>query len=282
MTRRALFTAITGNYENLNELPAVARGKMDAFCFTDDPNVSSKTWTVVVVDSPFPLDPIRSQRFFKILRHEILRDYDETLYIDNSVLLKVDPNQLLDDWLAGAELAMPEHSFRADIHEEFDAVVEHRLDSRDRVLEQRTHYVELYSDALARKPLWNALIARKNTDTVASFERLWFDQILRYSRRDQLSAPIAAHISRVRLNRIEIDNKDSAVHSWPILNDRKNQIRHDFWPDVSELESRLADSQREVESLKSELVGVWGSLSWKLTRPLRFIGRIVGKLVGGR
>jgi hypothetical protein len=278
MKKRALFTAITGDYEKLNELPPVAQGTMDAYCFTDNPNVTSESWKTVVVNSPFPLDPIRSQRFFKILQHEIVRRYEETLYIDNSVLLKVDPHQILDVWLRDAEIAIPEHSYRNNVHEEFDAVIEHRLDTRDRVLEQRNHYVELYPHVLSMRPTWNAMIARRNTDNVAEFERLWFDQLLRYSRRDQLSAPIAAELSHVRLNRVSIDNNDSPFHSWPVLNERKSQIRHDFWPDVSELESRIDDLHSEVESLKSALFEVWGSPSWKFTRPLRAINKLIGRL----
>ncbi len=274
MKQRALFTAITGDYEKLNELPPVAQGTMDAYCFTDNSNVTSDSWKIVVVDSPFPLDPIRSQRFFKILQHDIVRRFDETLYIDNSVLLKVDPHQILDVWLRDAEIAIPEHSFRNSVYDEFDAVIEHHLDTRDRVLEQKNHYAELYPHVLSKRPTWNAMIARRNTDNVAEFERMWFDQLLRYSRRDQLSAPIAAELSHVRLNRVSIDNNDSPFHSWPVLNERKTQIRHDFWPDVSELESRLADSEREIASLKSELIAVWGSPSWKITRPLRGIAKL--------
>jgi hypothetical protein len=112
MTRRALFTAITGEYEALNELQGPARGSLDALCFTDNPNLSSDTWKIVYIEPAFPLDPIRSQRSVKILRHTELLNYDQTLYIDNSVRLKVDPSTILDAWLANAELAMPEHSFR--------------------------------------------------------------------------------------------------------------------------------------------------------------------------
>jgi hypothetical protein len=277
MTRRALFTAITGEYETLNELQGPARGSLDALCFTDNPNLSSDTWKIVYIEPAFPLDPIRSQRSVKVVRHAELLNYDQTLYIDNSVRLKVDPSTILDAWLASAELAMPEHRFRESVDAEFDADIEHRLDSRDRVLEQHHHYSEAYPQCLAEKPLWGALIARKNTESVALFERIWLDHVLRYSRRDQLSAVVAAEISGVSLNRVQLDNYDSTVHFWPIASARSKELRHGFWPDVSELENRIADSEREIASLKSELFAVWGSPSWKLTRPLRGVANHLGR-----
>lgn len=198
---------------------------------------------------------------------------------------------------------MPEHSFRDSVDEEFDAVIEGRLESSDRALEQRYHYAELYPEALAERPLWNAVIARKNISTVALFARIWFDHVLRYARRDQLSATIAAKISRVSLNRVPIDNGDSEIHSWPIQNKRNNHIRNAFWPDSNEVKIRLADAESTVERLKAEshrvnlalaeaqsnienlnleilglnaqLQAVWSSLSWKLTRPLQFLMRLV-------
>jgi hypothetical protein len=281
MTRRALFTAITGEYETLNELQGPARGSLDALCFTDNPNLSSDTWKIVYIKPAFPLDPIRSQRSVKILRHAELLNYDQTLYIDNTVRLKVDPSTILDAWLANAELAMPEHSFRESVDAEFDAVIEHRVDSRDRVIEQHHHYADAYPQCLAEKPLWGALIARKNTESVALFERIWLDHVLRYSRRDQLSSVVAAEISGVSLNRVQLDNYDSTVHSWPIASDRSKEVRHEFWPDASELEDRIADSEREIASLKSELFAIWQSPLWKITRPLRGIAKLFRRLTTG-
>ena len=143
MVRRALYTVLLGKYERLNALPKIAQQGIDAFCFTDDPDLRSTTWKVVHVVPEFALDSVRSQRLIKILGHPTLDAYDETLFIDGTVRLKVNPNEILDAWLADADLALPEHSFRATLDEEFEQVIVGKLDSRERVSEQRDHYERL-------------------------------------------------------------------------------------------------------------------------------------------
>ena len=69
MVRRALYTVLLGKYEHLNPLPEVAQHGVDAFCFSDDPDLRSSTWNIVHVAPVFALDSVRSQRLIKILGH---------------------------------------------------------------------------------------------------------------------------------------------------------------------------------------------------------------------
>ena len=269
MARRALYTVLMGKYEQLNPLSDIAQGGIDAYCFSDDPDLHSDTWTVVHVEPEFALDSVRSQRLIKILGHPILNTYDETLFIDGSVRLKVHPNEILDAWLADADLALPEHSFRATVDEEFAEVVADKLDSRERVTEQLDHYRKLYGKTLTRRPLWTAMIARRKTATVDEFSRVWAEHILRYSRRDQLSVAVAAEISGVALARIPLDNHVSDLHQWPIRSGLKKKVRTTDMPDYFE---KFEYSQLEVSHYRDQLEQTWRSLSWRITKPLR-IGR---------
>ena len=277
--KRAIFTVLFGDYDELNELPSNARSDIDALCFTDDPALASSTWTVVHVQPALPGDPIRSQRLVKILGNEILANYDETLYLDNSVVLKADPCDVLDDWLSDCDVAMPLHSYHETLINEFDAVVEHQLDSPARVSEQRSHYTEWFPGTLTGRAVWTAIIARKNTSAVHEFQRIWAMHVLRYSRRDQLSVRVAIESSHVAVNYVDIDNHESSLHSWPALTRRKNEVRNSFFPEsTGDAELLLQRAEAEISHLKEELFSVWGSLSWKLTRPLRAIGKLIGRL----
>ena len=265
--RRALYTILIGKYEHLNPLPDIAQTGIDAYCFSDDPDLHSTGWKVVRVEPAFALDTVRSQRLIKLLGHPVLDAYHETLYIDGSVRLKVNPNDILDSWLAEADLALPEHSFRSTVEDEFAAVIAQKLDSRERVTEQLSHYQKLYAKTLGRPPLWTAIMARRKTPTVEDFSRVWANHILRYSRRDQLSIGVAAEISGVSLTRIPLDNHDSDLHQWPIRGGHKENIRHTDIPDYFE---KFEHSQLEVTHYRDLLEKTWTSLSWRLTKPLRF------------
>jgi hypothetical protein len=266
---RALYTVLIGKYEQLNPLPEIAQHGIDAFCFSDDPDLRSDTWTVVHVEPEFALDSVRSQRLIKILGHPVLDAYEETLFIDVTVRLKVNPNHILDSWLATADLALPEHSLRTTVEEEFAEVIADKLDSRERVTEQLDHYRKLYAKTLAGQPLWTAMIARRKTATVGEFSRVWAEHILRYSRRDQLSVLVAAEIAGVSLTRVPLDNHESDLHQWPVRRGLKKKVRTTDIPDYFE---KFEYSQLEVIHYRDQLDKTWKSLSWQITKPLR-IGR---------
>lgn len=173
-----------------------------------------------------------------------------------------------------SEIAIPSHSFHSTLNDEFDAVIEQQLDSPTRVSEQRAHYTSSHASILASAPVWTAIIARKTTPRVNEFQQIWAAHVLRYSRRDQLSVGVAVAMSHVTVNCVEIDNHESDMHRWPTGIQRKVERRTEYWPESWDLETVLARANGEIAHLKSELFAVWGSPSWKLTRPLRGIAKL--------
>ena len=69
-----VYTCITGNYDNLNELKNPEKN-IDYYCFTNNKNLSSKTWKVVQIKNG-GLDNCRLARKIKILGHPVLDKYD--------------------------------------------------------------------------------------------------------------------------------------------------------------------------------------------------------------
>jgi hypothetical protein len=261
-----MYTVLVGDYENLPELPTVARGKIDAFCFTDNPELTSESWNIVLIEPLFRGDNVRSQRFVKIAGHPTLDAYDETLFIDVSVQLRANPADLLKKWLKRADIAIPGHSFRATVSDEFDQVVKQKLDSRERVTEQERHYREHFLPTLESQPLWTAIIARRNTPEVRRFNDVWAQHVLRYSRRDQLSVLVAAHVVQLDIRRIPLDNHASKFHRWPVRSGFNADVRT---ADILESYSESAESRAEIDRLRAVIEDMWASPSWRLTKPLR-------------
>ncbi|HEY7178206.1 MAG TPA: glycosyltransferase domain-containing protein [Gaiella sp.] len=270
--RACVFTALLGGYERLTEQAVARESSLDFLCITDDPTLESETWTVRLVEPLFPLDPVRSQRALKIRAHATVPDYDLSLYVDNSVLLKVPPEVLL------AELLPPDrgfaalaHDFRDTVADEFGAVVDAGLDTLARCDEQLAHYLELDPGCLELRPLWSGLLLRRHHEprVVAAME-LWLAHVLRYSRRDQLSVRYALRAAGVEPFEAELDNHDSPYHHWPASAGRV--------PDAS---LWLAE-QEELEHVRVRLVMAESALralratrSWRWTSPARgTLGRL--------
>lgn len=224
--RDVVYTALFGQYESLNEEPFAVDSATGFICFTDDPSLTSDTWQVELVEPMLPMDPVRSARWVKIFGDELIwRDAGRSLWVDNRVTLKCEPRKILDSVLEepNCDIAMFEHSFRARVIDEFDAVAQSGYDDPGRVYEQLLHYAESSPDVLDERPLWTGFMARRHNDRVASAMQTWAAHVCRYSRRDQLSVNFALNEPKLLVRRLEGENRESDWHVWPPISAELNR-----------------------------------------------------------
>ena len=218
--RRAVYRALIGGYEQLREEEVAREADQPFICFTDDPDLTSSTWQVELVEARLPRDSTRSARALKILGHPLLDDYNETLWIDNTVALRQPPDALFDEWLADADVAVPLHSFRSSVLAEAEAVLDAGLDDFARVYEQLSHYLAADGEALEANPHWTGMMARRRTSATSAAMTGWWEDVLRYSRRDQLSFVPAMRRHGVRVASQPVDSHASPWHEWPVAEGR--------------------------------------------------------------
>ena len=285
----AVYTALLGGYERLNDDQELGDGSVPFICFTDDPSLTSSVWDVRLVTPLFARDLQRSQRDLKIRGHRDLELFERTLYIDNSVSLLAPPTQILDDWLADADVAAPAHSFRENVFDEFLAVLDAALDDPMRVNEQLHLYSDIAPYVLAERPSWNGMIARRHSPHVAAMMSRWFDEVSRYSRRDQLSSNFAFGLHPVSVRHVEIANLGSTIHRWPVEVGRLPQPApgraRPTLPDLARerlLEAELNERQRRFDNERqldnARHAAMLASTSWRVTAPLRALGSYLARI----
>lgn len=308
--RRIVYTALMGDYEALNEQPVARHSGVEFVCFSDNADVRSETWTVRHIDARFPQDPVRSARVLKTAAVDLFPDHDESLWIDNSVILEADPEIILDAWLESSDVAAPRHDFRQSVLAEFDAVLRGDYDDPHRVFEQLRHYAATEPSTLNDEPYWTALLARRHTPDTGRAMRLWADHILRYSRRDQLSFNQAMAESGQGVASIDLPSGQSGIHHWPVRPARKwDRTTLDLGSVLGVPALKIGELQNRVDELTAELQNAQhdsarlevvarerreaeererhrgdalraeyeNSSSWRLTAPLRAVGRLARK-----
>ena len=114
-----VYTCVMGDYESLNEWPKEVPCTAPHICFTDNPELTSDTWEIRHVTPIFPMDTVRSQRHIKILAHEYLPEFTASVYIDNTVRLRLSAENIVAQTLQDSNLAVFEHSFRGTVYDEF-------------------------------------------------------------------------------------------------------------------------------------------------------------------
>lgn len=257
--KTCVYTVLLGGYDQLLPQPVANESGADFICFTDDPELRSDDWTIQLVEPRFPQDLHRSSRVYKILGHEVLEKYDATLCIDASVRLRQTPEAILEAWLTdGHDMALVQHSYREQVVDEFDEVIRLQYDDRARVYEQLVDYSVEYPEVLSAKPHWGGMLARRTTPEVARAMRLWFDHVLRYSRRDQLSLMLALMHGGLNFRSIELDNFGSEYHEWPVITGRKIALGKAPALPSGPLLAELRRCARRVAELETELAHLGG------------------------
>jgi hypothetical protein len=253
-----VYTCLMGNSEALNEQSAAESSRLPFICFTDDPDLRSKTWEVRTVSKLFSMDSIRSQRTVKILPYEYLPDFDASLYIDNSVILERAPDTLVEKNFPPSGFSLVEHSYRATVLDEFLEVAAQGLDDPSRIFEQLNHYTIDCTEVLQEKPYWGAILLRDHRNpTVRKMLEIWFAHVQRYSRRDQLSVNLAFRLAGLTPDVLRYDNYKSEYHSWPCKVGGHTSIGlrqplHDLIPVAarnSELETALLKERRKTNAM---------------------------------
>lgn len=257
--KRLIYTALIGDYEQFQGPTLDVNENTDLVCFTDNPNLRSDHWKIKVVTPRFPQDNIRSARYLKIQGPKFNVEYDESLWIDNTVLLKKSPESLFEKYLTDHDMALPRHSYRTSVAAEFDAVDASGFDDVNRIYEQMLHYIKINPGTLDEKPYWTAILLRKHNQVVFELMDAWWEHVLRYSRRDQLSLNYVISVMAergLRMNELEIDNQSSDFHQWPVNTCRKVKLSrtstfYDHYKDIPQV--KIGRLENENQLLKKKL-----------------------------
>ena len=227
--RRVVYTCLFGYSETFADLAYERDPTIDFICFTDMPEVRSDFWQIVKVDRG-RLDPSRAAKQRKILPHRFLSNYDSSLYIDNTVRLKMPPLEIFERFLepSASPFVCFRHPWRQCIYDEAREVIACDLEDPKRVNAQMDRYRE--SGYPAGNGLWKGafLLRRHNDSGLIPLMETWFDHVCNYSNRDQLSLPVIFWLNQFQPGVIDLDFADNNVVEYPYPS---NPIRVPRWFD---------------------------------------------------
>jgi len=199
----------------------------DLVCFTDSPTIKSDVWDVRIVDRIYT-DGARQNRYYKILPHKHLRDYDISVCIDADVLITKNIDDIVEENLKNHNMSVLDHSIcgmtttgdlnrRNCIYDEAKFIKwlgdnhprKHYKDDMSIINKQMEKYKSdgyPTNNGLAR----TTVIFRKHneSDVIETMER-WWSEYQYNSRRDQLSLPYSAWKNKFNYKLMQIDIDDN-------------------------------------------------------------------------
>jgi len=186
MNTKAIYTAIIGDYDVLQD-PAVVNEDWDYICFTNNPRLESKVWTIMMVDAVPDRSPSLTARNIKINSYDGLgKQYEIVIWADANIRQNCDLNNFLLHRMGDTPMAIMKHP-RNCIYEEGRICIGCGKGDPEVIEKQLVRYdKEGY-------PRNNGLVAsgviiRRTDDlNVRNLMNAWWDEVKNGSIRDQLS-----------------------------------------------------------------------------------------------
>ena len=186
-----VYTCITGGYDNILE-PTVVTPGVDYICFTDNPNMKTKTWKLVPIPNELlSYSKVKQQRGVKILAHRYLSGYDISIWVDGAVIVRGNIKEYLGTLdLKNYSVFIPEHPARKCIYKEKDACVKIKKIKGDEIAladrQMKRYKDEKFPENFGLVQT-NVMIRRHNDQYSKDLMEKWWSELKDYSHRDQLS-----------------------------------------------------------------------------------------------
>lgn len=209
MSHIAIYTVITGDYDELHQPQVVVPGA-DYFLFTNNAEIvdlcdthnlcrwrptdgcrfcgNIGVWNVILLDTETELENILLSRKVKMLPHLYLDPkYDISIYLDADMLITGDLTELTNWLTVDTTMAAFRHSSCQSVREEIDDLIKRGVVDKDMAEKQWLRYVEWgFKDNLGITEN-GVLVRRHNDPQVIRLMQLWWSEFQNGCLRDQIS-----------------------------------------------------------------------------------------------
>mgnify|MGYP002630923461 CR=1 FL=1 len=187
-----VYTAIFGGKDQPPKLVNKENADLEGItflCVTDNPGLQSNDYKVVVVKRKFS-DVTKNARDIKVNGFEGIENYDVAIWHDSSVRLHCDKIQALA-LFANQDMISVFHHVRYCAYLEAIACIDQNKDSAIRIATQMHRYFKEGFPSNYQLHETTIMVLECSTYLKSDLRRVWWEEILNRSRRDQLSLAYA-------------------------------------------------------------------------------------------
>lgn len=227
-----IYTVLTGDKESLgNPLENLVDYDTDLdlkfICFTDNKCLQSDVYELRLLENGYLPDDKMSRRP-KALPHEYLPEWDWSLYIDNIVKFKRLPRLADIELAAETGFILHRHATRKSPEEEAEVLVYLGYESESILEKQLDFYGQKapfnQNDNFGTCTL---MMRRHHQADIRCFGRIWWENILNFSKRDQISFEFSRKMSGAKVSYYDrlIDGSDLV---YPPANAAPGRVKSNF------------------------------------------------------
>lgn len=180
--KKVIYTVLLGNnYTKLNKPEHINRD-WSLICFTDK-DITSNDWKITNIKHR---NKLKKSREIKI-RCDMFIDFDVCIYIDSQFTIKCDLDKFISENLKN-NIAVMGHTQRRCAYKEATHCISKNKGDKETIRKQIKDYRD---EGFPRKfGLYSCgILIRRNDPAVMDFMKLWYNEVEKYTYRDQISFP---------------------------------------------------------------------------------------------
>jgi len=194
--RKVIYTAMFGRFDEVHD-PIVKLPGWD-LCFFTDAKLQSNKWNIINVQRKKEFDNVQMSRYYKMFPHLHLKDYDISLWIDASILIR----QPIDEFMGFItnDIKMGLYHHTCSWKEEFNNM--HYWCRDANVLNSQMSDYQKDGFNIDNVIMSGNVILRGHADDkVIETMQLWWEQFNKYYiKRDQISLAYSLWKSKLNVN----------------------------------------------------------------------------------
>lgn len=209
MSSLNIYTALSGKKSILRD-PEIIIPEARYIAFTDQP-LKSKVWEIFPIQKIFYKgpDPNRVAKQYKILPHKLLPESDYSIWIDANL-------KIIGKFPKLEELVLLKHFERNCLYDEAEVCKSMGLDKPEIIDKQINKYREEGFPKKFNSGIFPEcfFLIRKNNKKINAFNEMWWNEIDKGSRRDQLSFMYCVWKSGININILPEDRNTNDFIKW--------------------------------------------------------------------
>ncbi|MCP4100978.1 MAG: DUF616 domain-containing protein [Lentisphaerae bacterium] len=179
-----VYTAMFGDYDNLPPILFQESG-IDYICFTDKDR-DIRGWKFVIENSSEKNTNMKAKKY-KIFPDKYLSKYEYSIYVDANTVIPGRLWEFVNFCISNGDFLMWKHPKRSDISFEACAIIYTGRYEPEAIINQVETYANKgiipNSGLIEASLIWR----RHHSPYIIEFMKKWWDEILKYSSRDQIS-----------------------------------------------------------------------------------------------
>jgi hypothetical protein len=192
--KKIAYTVLIGDYE-LYE-PTYINKNWELICFTDQ-NITSKNWSIVhAKDDGYPRKKAREIK----IRCDKFLDFDLCLFIDSKFTIKCNLDKFIEENMR-TNITLMEHNKRVCAYDEAKFCINNDIGNKKDIQNQINFYKQ-EGFPLKFGLYGTGILIRKNKSEVIEFMKQWYNEIEKYSCRDQISFSYVLWKNSIKVNSI--------------------------------------------------------------------------------